>query len=367
MYGEEVTAKQISDLEKFGDRLLDKFGVDIEFSKHFADRMNDDRNKPEIKVAEIQALFKKIARKKAVNIKKHKNSEVVLKDIQKDLNLPVAIKTGKDGELDVVHKTIMRKKNFKTPNPVVQYEETQLDEGVNDPAIFKAVFLAGGPGSGKGFVGQGLFGIPKKVNVSAFGLKLVNQDKELVRMLNKYGFGTDLDDMPEELFRQLTDPDYEDYSGLRGRAKELTRDRQKLYMEGRLGMIIDGTGHKFDKIRKRKQELEEIGYDCFMVFVHTDLEVAQKRNMERPRKLNPELVEESWNDVQKNKIYFQGLFGNANFMMVDNSNTLSEKQATKKFNMLVKKGIGSFIKKPVKNYRGKKWVERQLILKGIKW
>ena len=69
---------------------------------------------------------------------------------------------------------------------------------------------------------------------------------------------------------------------------------------------------------------------------------------------------------KKNKIYFQGLFGNANFMMIDNSNTLSPKQATKKFNMLVKKGIGSFIKKPVKNYRGKKWVERQLILKGLK-
>ena len=102
----------------------------------------------------------------------------------------------------------------------------------------------------------------------------------------------------QQLFRQLTDPDYEDYSGLRGRAKELTKQRQKLYMEGRLGMIIDGTGHKFEKIRKRKLELEEIGYDCFMVFVHTDLEVAQARNMERPRKLNPELVEESWNDVQ---------------------------------------------------------------------
>ena len=94
-----------------------------------------------------------------------------------------------------------------------------IEEGVNDPGILKAVFLAGGPGSGKGYIGSGLFGIPKKVNVSAFGLKLVNQDKELVRMLNKYGFGTDLDDMPEELFRQLTDPDYEDYSGLRGRAK----------------------------------------------------------------------------------------------------------------------------------------------------
>ena len=235
-----------------------------------------------------------------------------------------------------------------------------------DPGILKAVFLAGGPGSGKGYVGSGLFGIPKKVNVSAYGLKVVNQDKELTRMLNKYGFGTDLDDMPEELFKQLTDPDYEDYSGLRSRAKELTKDRKKMYMDGRLGMIIDGTGHKFKKIRKRKQELEEIGYDCYMVFVHTDLDVAQKRNMERPRKLSPELVETSWNDVQKNKISFQGLFGNNNFMMVDNSKTLGEKAAIKKFDMLMKKGINSFIKRPIKNYRGKKWIERQLILKGLK-
>ena len=66
-----------------------------------------------------------------------------------------------------------------------------LTEGVLDQGILKAVFLAGGPGSGKSFVAGEIFGIPKKVNVSAFGLKLVNQDKELTRMLNKYGFGTD--------------------------------------------------------------------------------------------------------------------------------------------------------------------------------
>ena len=155
-----------------------------------------------------------------------------------------------------------------------------LTEGVLDQGILKAVFLAGGPGSGKSFVAGELFGIPKKVNVSAYGLKLVNQDKELTRMLNKYGFGTDLDDMPEEVFRQLTDPSYEDYSGLRSRAKELTADRKKLYMNGRLGLIIDGTGHKYNKIKEQKMELEEIGYDCYMVFVHTDLDIAQKRNME---------------------------------------------------------------------------------------
>jgi len=185
-------------------------------------------------------------------------------------------------------------------------------------------------------------------------------------MLKKYGIGTDLDDMPEELFRQLTDPDYDDYSGMRSRAKELTDQRKKMYMNGRLGLIIDGTSHKYGKILEQKRELEAIGYDCYMVFVHTDLDVAQQRNMERPRKLNPELVETSWNEVQKNRISFQGLFGNANFLMVDNSKTLDEKKAKDKFDMLMKKGINKFIKQPIKNYLGKKWIEKQLILKGIK-
>ena len=71
-------------------------------------------------------------------------------------------------------------------------------------------------------------------------------------------------------------------------------------------------------------------------------------------------------EVQKNRISFQGLFGNANFLMVDNSKTLDEKAAIKKFDILMKKGINGFIKKPVKNYIGKKWVEKQLILKGLK-
>jgi len=76
-----------------------------------------------------------------------------------------------------------------------------LNEGVNDPGIFKAVFLAGGPGSGKTYVVKQLFGIPERINVSATGLKMVNSDKELKFLLKKYGFGTQLDKMPEELFK----------------------------------------------------------------------------------------------------------------------------------------------------------------------
>ena len=76
-------------------------------------------------------------------------------------------------------------------------------------------------------------------------------------------------------------------------------------MNGRLGLIIDGTGHKYKKIREQKMELEEIGYDCFMVFVHTDLEIAQQRNMERPRKLSPEIVNDSWHEFREIKKHFK--------------------------------------------------------------
>ena len=120
---EEVTPKQLNDLEKFADRLLAKFDIDIEFTRHFADRMNDARNKPPITVAELQRLFKKIHKEKARNIRKNADAEVVLKDMQADLNLPVVINYDKNkDEFEVVNKTIMRKKDFKTTSPVVQYE-----------------------------------------------------------------------------------------------------------------------------------------------------------------------------------------------------------------------------------------------------
>ena len=61
-----------------------------------------------------------------------------------------------------------------------------LFEGVDDPGILKAIFLAGGPGSGKGYVSKGLFGIPKTTSVSAYGLKVVNQDKALEILLKRY-------------------------------------------------------------------------------------------------------------------------------------------------------------------------------------
>ena len=123
---EEVSQKELDDLEKFADRLLNKFDVDIEFTRHFKDRMNDKRNKPAISVDELERLFKKMADNKGKKIKKHGNSEAILKDMQSDLNLPVVI-NWKNGEFEVVNKTIMRKKAFKSPDPELKYESVEED------------------------------------------------------------------------------------------------------------------------------------------------------------------------------------------------------------------------------------------------
>ena len=240
-----------------------------------------------------------------------------------------------------------------------------LTEGVRDPGIFKAIFLAGGPGSGKSYVAKQLFGIPEKINVSKTGLKMVNQDTELEMLLTKY-FGTvDLDNMPTDLFKQLTDPKYDDYSGLRAYAKSLSQERLRLYTEGRLGVIIDGTGHKFKSVKEKRKKLMDMGYDTYMVFVNTSLEIAMKRNEERPRALPADIVRKSWQDVQSNLAFFQGLFGANNFLIVDNNKFLSAKQAEKKFKMLVNQGLTKFLKKPPKNKIAKDWIKKQQHIKKI--
>ena len=248
-----------------------------------------------------------------------------------------------------------------------------LNEGVYDKGILKAVFMAGGPGSGKSYVASQIFGIPKKINVSVSGLKTVNSDTEFEHLLRKYGFetvggGLDIDLWPDDVFYDVAVGDEDSKTpSLRKYAKLLTSARKEQYASGRLGMIIDGTGHDYSKLSSEKIKLEQLGYDCYMIFVNTSLEVALKRNSERARSLPEDLLTKSWKDVQNNLGKFQGLFS-GNFAVVDNSKFLSEKQAQSKFGMIVKKYISKFIKKPVRNPKGKKWVKKQLLLKkaGVK-
>ena len=149
---EKFSQSDVDGLEKFADRILAKYDIDVEFTRHFVDRLNDPRNNPEIKVAELQRFFKKIQKNKGKDIRKNPDVEVVLKDLASDINLPVVINY-KNGEFEVVNKTVMRKKDFKTPNKVIQYEinrpskEDQIKEqskrlGINTSVVDDAMKLA---------------------------------------------------------------------------------------------------------------------------------------------------------------------------------------------------------------------------------
>ena len=117
-----VTVSQMKAFEKFVDRMFEKFKIDFEFTKHFGDRMSDERNDPCIKMKELADFITKIYKQQGKNLKGIAGAEAVIKDLQTDLNIPVVVKYDqKNDEFDVVAKTIMRKKNFKTPNQVIKY------------------------------------------------------------------------------------------------------------------------------------------------------------------------------------------------------------------------------------------------------
>ena len=250
--------------------------------------------------------------------------------------------------------------------------EDLLLESVFDKSILKCVFMAGGPGSGKSYVAQELFGIPTKIAVSTkYDMKLVNSDTEYEHLLKKYGFETtgwetlDLDQWPDEVLMIATGEDSKGNKldpkdiSIRDKAKGLTKKRLKGYTEGRLGVIIDGTGHNYGKIAKQKKEMEKLGYDTFMVAVNTSLDVAKKRNKDRIRALPEKVLVKSWSDVQDNLGGFQTLFGATKFKIIDNSKFLEPKQAQAKFAKIMGAGLDKFVTKPVKNPIGKTWIKNQ--------
>jgi hypothetical protein len=115
-----ITREDIRELEKFADSLLKDYGIDVEFTRHFGDRMSDERNTPCINVKELKDFFRKVYNNKGMKIKGNRGIEAILKDMQKSLNMPVVIDY-RDGEVELTFKTIMRKKNFSSPNKVISY------------------------------------------------------------------------------------------------------------------------------------------------------------------------------------------------------------------------------------------------------
>ncbi len=254
-----------------------------------------------------------------------------------------------------------------------------ITEGVDDPGILKCIFLAGGPGSGKSYTAKEIFGVGKTSisSVSEGGLKLVNSDTAFEKALKDNGIN------PKDLGRiEQEDPKMWDMvagednpNSIRNQAKNITKKQQAFYEAGRLGMIIDGTGDEVTKIRDKKKHAEKLGYDCYMIFVNTSLEVAQERNASRDRTLSPELVTKIWKACQNNLGAFQSMFG-GNFIIVDNTEykKYQSKVRDRKSGEIkivdtaiaqnIQKSINAFLRKPIYNQIGKKWIETARMLKN---
>ena len=235
----------------------------------------------------------------------------------------------------------------------------ELQEGLQDPNIFKAFFLAGGPGSGKSYV--------VRKTTGGTGLRVVNSDDAFEALLTKAGMSLKIPDRgaggksaferdPEGA--RAKEKEVKRYLQVRDRAKRVTKTRQANYIEGRIGLIIDGTGKDYDKITKQATELKQLGYDVHMIFVNTSLDVALQRNAERPRSVPESIVTASWNEVQSNIGKFSQYF-RENFIVVDNNN------ATEDVFVKVFKQVKGLLKKKVRNPAAQQWVMQQMKARGI--
>lgn len=183
-------------------------------------------------------------------------------------------------------------------------ESAALREGVNDPAIFKCVFVIGGPGSGKSAVSSML-------GLRALGYVSINSDEAFTHQLKKRGL--DLKMPPEEEAAR---------NAARSRAKEMTATKMVNALEGRLGVVIDGTGEDLSKIAKVKSQLGELGYEFYLVVVYANLETAKRRNAGRDRSVPESVVEKKWHGVQRNMDNFLEMFENS--MIIDNNGTIQD-------------------------------------------
>lgn len=211
-----------------------------------------------------------------------------------------------------------------------------INEGVNDPAIFKAIFLAGGPGSGKSF-------IVGKTALTALGFKVINSDDAFEAALKKVG----LKPTPEDIYSPLGQE-------VRGRAKALTKKKMQLAISGRLGLVIDGTGKDYEKIQKQAEMLRGLGYEVAMIFVNTDLDTALERNRMRERSLPDAEVEKMWKDVQKNLGKFQNFFRQRMFI-VDNSTGSNYEGAV----LSVYRKIAQWAKTKPESPAAREWIKAQ--------
>ena len=241
------------------------------------------------------------------------------------------------------------RKGMQIKESINEEFETLLFEGVHDKSIFKVVFLAGGPGSGKDYVLDN--------TLAGHGMTEMNSDRALEYLMDKKGLDKTMPDSEEEM-RNI----------IRGRAKTVTDLRQRLAILGRNGLIINGTGDDLEKTKKIKEKLESVGYESSMILVNTEDEVSKQRNIERGqrggRTVPENIRKEKWDGVQASRPEYAKLFGEK-YMEFDNSEDLRNappdvKKAKEQELLDMFTRIKEFVSAPPQSPLASSWVAAEL-------
>ena len=231
----------------------------------------------------------------------------------------------------------------------MRLHEQILAEGVHDKGIFKAVFLGGGPGSGKDYVLSN--------TLDGHGMIEINSDKALEYLMDK-----------ENLDKRMPDNEEAQRNVIRKRAKNVAEIRHQMALQGRNGLIINGTGADPKEYMEIKKRLDKLGYDTSMIMVNTADEVSKARNIERGqnggRTVPENIRKQKWEAVQAARAEFGKLFRN-NYIEFDNSEDLRNAspdvvKAKKEEMLQIHKEIEKFVSAPPKNERAKFWIASQL-------
>lgn len=251
----------------------------------------------------------------------------------------------------------MRKEIFEIDREIQINEDTILEigdkveiisEGINDKNLFKCVFLAGGPGSGKSFISNKMFSTS---GISPLGVKLVNSDFF-------YELGLKRKNLPLVIQDKSTDIGSQQ-AMIRIGAKASAELKRGLHIDSMLPFIIDGTSKDYARVTDQALYLQSKGYDTAMVFINTTLETAKKRNKKRTRVVPEKMLIASWNKVQANIGKFNNFFNKSGgYLVVDNDTEIEKGSAELKdfMDSLFFSGK-KMIEKPLRNVKGKEIIK----------
>ena len=248
-----------------------------------------------------------------------------------------------------LYNDVRKGMNLKEQFNLREMNSTLIQEGVNDKGIFKVVFLAGGPGSGKDYI--------MKKTLEGNGLIEINSDKAFEFLMDKYN-----------LDKKMPDKESQQRDELRKKAKNVTELKQRLAIQGRNGLIINGTGDDSEKITKMIEILSELGYDKpKMVMVNTRNDVSRQRNVERGqlggRTVPEKIRQEKWDAVQQSIVEYKKIFG-SDYFEIDNSEDLRiadpevVQDKMSEFDGIYSK-MRKYVEQPVQNDKALQWVASQ--------